>query len=234
MPLQIGFSYAPPEGKYLRYGQAVREAAARLGLEIEAFDLWENAAAAQTIDGIVFTGGGDIAPERFGKGDQIGLCKDVNPERDDHEFGVWETARGRRLPVLGICRGAQLTNVAYGGDLLTQIPAPRAHARTTAGEDARHAVVTQPGTLIARLAAAEDAEVNSSHHQAVDKLAKPFAITARADDGTVEAFEWADPAGKPFLLAVQWHPERMNQAEPLAGLVFDHFLIAANTNAEKR
>jgi gamma-glutamyl-gamma-aminobutyrate hydrolase PuuD len=225
MPIRIGISYAPQSGPYPRYIEATQSAATRLGLDVEVIDLWRRHEEAARVDGIIFTGGGDIAPERFGKADEAEQCEGIKPQRDDHEFRVYDVAHERELPILGICRGEQLLNVAFGGTLITDIPVARDHVKQN-GVDARHAISTVAGSIVARLAAADRAEVNSSHHQAVDRLAEPFVVTARASDGTIEAFEWANPQGKPFLLAVQWHPERMDQSESLAGPIFELFLKA--------
>ena len=85
----------------------------------------------------------------------------------------------------------------------------------------------EASSLLATLSGGVKGEVNSSHHQAIDRIAADFTVTARADDGTVEAYEWSQPEGKPYLLAVQWHPERMGGNEPLAGPLFERFVEAA-------
>jgi putative glutamine amidotransferase len=230
MRVRIGLSYAPPQAPYPRYVEAVRDAAARLGADVEIVDLWSNRERARDIDAIIFTGGEDVAPERYGKGSERGRCGEIRPDRDEHEFGLVDIARERALPMLGICRGTQLLNVAYGGSLITDIDTAKDHTKTAPGVDGRHDVIVQETSLIGQLAGAARSNVNSSHHQAVDRLAEPFAITARsAEDEIVEAFEWARPHDKPFLLAVQWHPERMNQSEALAGPVFETFLKAVQS-----
>jgi putative glutamine amidotransferase len=225
MTIRIGISYAPQSGPYPRYIEATRSAAVRLGLDVEAIDLWSRFEEDARVDGLIFTGGGDIAPERFGKADEAIRCEGIKTQRDEHEFALCEMARARELPILGICRGEQLLNVCFGGTLITDIPTARDHVKQN-GDDARHAISAVEGSIVARLAGGACAEVNSSHHQAVDHLAGAFAVTARAADGTIEAFEWDEPGGKPFLLAVQWHPERMDQAESLAGPIFELFLKA--------
>ena len=232
MALRIGLSYAPANEKpYPRYVEALRGAAARMGIEIETIDLWSNPDAATSVDGVLFTGGEDVAPERFGKGNERARCGTIREDRDEHEFRVLGEARKRELPLLGICRGLQLLNVAYGGSLITDIATAAEHTKK-AGVDAQHGVaVTEKASLVRMLAGADRGHVNSSHHQAVDRLAEPFVVTARsANDDLVESFEWKDGAGKPFLLAVQWHPERMQQSEPLAGPVFERFLAASRAS----
>jgi len=226
IPIRVGISYAPQSGPYPRYIEATQSAAARLGLDVEVIDLSARPEEAATIDGIIFTGGGDVAPARFGKDDELGRCEGIKLSRDDHEFRLCEIACARELPILGICRGEQLLNVHFGGTLITHIATASDHVKNAGGEDAEHEITTVPGSVVAQSASAERAEVNSSHHQAVDRLAEPFVATARANDGTIEAFEWAEPEGKPFLLAVQWHPERMNQSDALAGPIFEQFLKA--------
>ncbi|MGA3038250.1 MAG: gamma-glutamyl-gamma-aminobutyrate hydrolase family protein [Vulcanimicrobiaceae bacterium] len=226
MTIRIGISYAPQTGPYPRYIEAVRSAAARLALDVDVIDLWGHPEEVVRVDGIIFTGGGDVAPDRFGKADEIDQCEGIKLPRDDHEFAMCTTATERELPILGICRGEQLLNVHFGGTLVTHIATANDHVKREDGADAYHPIVTVPGSEIARLASAERADVNSSHHQAVDRLAEPFVVTARAGDGTVEAFEWAEPDGKPFLLAVQWHPERMDQSDAMAGPIFEQFLKA--------
>lgn len=231
MRLRVGISYGPERGPYPHYAAAARAAGERLGIDVEAVDLSDGSTSPDTVDAIVFTGGGDIAPERFGKGDESDRVEGVDAARDELEFGLLQAARDRELPILGICRGAQLINVGFGGDLVTHIDHADAHVKTAAGKDARHDVVVSDGSLIGRLSGAGRARVNSSHHQAVGRLAEPFAVTALAEDGTVEAYEWAQPGGKPFLLAVQWHPERMDQKEKLAGPLFERFLQAVTDSA---
>lgn len=231
MALRIGMSYAPDDAPYPRYAEALRSAAERTGIEIETIDLWRNRDAITSVDAVLFTGGEDIAPERFGKSNERALCGTIREDRDEHELRVVDEARKRELPMLGICRGLQLLNVAYGGSLITDIATAAEHTKN-AGADARHdVVVTEKASLVRVLAGADRGHVNSSHHQAVDRLAEPFVVTARsANDDLVESFEWKDGAGKPFLLAVQWHPERMQQSEPLAGPVFERFLAASRAS----
>jgi len=221
---RIGISYGPERGPYPHYAAAVRAAADRLKLDVETVDLSDPRATPKSLDGIVFTGGGDINPERFGKGDEADRVSGVDDDRDSFEFRLLEAAQSRELPIFGICRGAQLINVGFGGDLITHIPNASAHVKTQDGKDARHEISVRKNSLIGNLTSEKRAHVNSSHHQAVGRLADAFKPTAQADDGTVEAFERADETGKPFLVAVQWHPERMQQDEPLAGSLFELFL----------
>ena len=223
---RIGLSYAPPKNPYPRYVEAVKAAAVRLGLDIDLVDLWEHPESAESVDGVIFTGGADISPHWYGKTEEVDRCGELDLPRDEHELDLFKRVKERVLPVLGICRGAQLVNVAFGGTLITDIPHASDHVRRSDKTDARHGVAVREGSLIAEIGGTTRTEVNSSHHQAVDRLADAFVATARADDGTIEAYEWAQSPGKPFFLAVQWHPERMDQSESLAGPLFDCFLSA--------
>ena len=119
---------------------------------------------------------------------------------------VWE----RELPVLGVCRGLQLINVTLGGNLVQDLGiAGDGMHEANAGIDKQHEVRLEEGSLLARVVGRSSGEVNSAHHQAVDRLGQGLRVNCYAEGGTIEGIEWSAPAGRPFLLAVQWHPERM-------------------------
>lgn len=177
-----------------------------------------------TLDGLLLTGGEDVAPALYGEAPHPALG-DVDPRRDQLEAGLLEAARERGIPVLGICRGIQLINAAMGGtlwqDLASQRPEGLSHNQV-AGRTARtHAITTTPGTRVAAAAHDGTFEVNSFHHQAIRRLAPGLVATATAPDGIIEAVEGAP--GAPWLLAVQWHPEEFH-AESVA---VDRGLFAA-------
>src|SRR5580658_9701363 len=143
MTIRIGISYAPPSGPYPRYVEATKNAATRLGLNIEVIDLSAHPEEANSVDGIMFTGGGDVAPARFGKAAETDRCEGIELPRDDHEFQLCEIAGARALPILGICRGEQVLNVHFGGTLITHIATANDHVKID-GEDRRHAIATVP------------------------------------------------------------------------------------------
>ena len=130
--------------------------------------------------------------------------------------------RARRLPILAICRGIQILNVALGGtlyqDLGSERPGPVAHT----GDDSRHTVRVEPGSLLERTLGARAATVNSRHHQAIRDLAPGLRAVAWAEDGVIEAVEAADAAA-PWTLAVQWHPEDLTERA-----LFDGFARAVS------
>ena len=161
------------------------------------------------LDGILFTGGGDIAVERYG-----GILHDkltgIDEKRDSTEIYLVQEAIGIKKPFLGICRGFQLVNVALGGTLYEDIhdlyPNAIKHDfdSKTQRQVLAHPVTVEPGSQTAKYLGEVSIKVNSLHHQGIMKLASPLKATAKAPDGLVEALELP---GYSFGIAVQWHPE---------------------------
>lgn len=166
------------------------------------------AAALQGVRGLVLTGGEDVAPERYGATPHARLG-DVDPVRDAAELALITEARRRRVPILAICRGIQILNVALGGTLYQDLDTERPSAVPHSGESS-HTVRLEPGSLLERTLGAREATVNSSHHQAIRDLAPGLKAVAWADDGLIEAAEPADPSA-PWMMAVQWHPEDLTE-----------------------
>jgi putative glutamine amidotransferase len=168
----------------------------------------------KTIDGLIMTGGADIHPCFYG---QIVLerCGEIDEERDRFEVELIHGARGRDLPFLGICRGLQVLNVALGGtlyqDLSYRAGTDPAHmsSRERRGEPA-HGVAITPGSHLAAIIGARELPVTSTHHQVIRDLAPGLTVSAVAPDGVIEGIEGP---GR-FLIAVQWHPERMARRHP--------------------
>jgi putative glutamine amidotransferase len=227
MKLHIGLSYAPESNpKYGRYAIALRRAAAALGYEITVSDLSEHSELISEIDGIVFTGGADVAPELYGKPELRVQCDEIDPKRDKNEMEFAGEADRLKLPILGICRGLQLLNVHYGGTLIADLEkfGKRDHTKID-GNDRRHEVHLEPGKLVKKISGEADCNVTSAHHQAINDLAPGMTISAKSsEDNVIEAIEWEDQSGKPYFLAVQWHPERMEYDEHLSGPLFESYL----------
>jgi putative glutamine amidotransferase len=233
MKLTIGLSYAPASNpKYQNYRNALTKAAQALEYEIEVVDLTSDPGRAAEMDGIVFTGGADIQPARYGKQAEERLCTEIDEERDQKEFEIAEIAERESTPVLGICRGLQLLNVHRGGTLITDLETfGGAMHKKVEGNDTRHTVKVEPGSYLKRILREATGEINSAHHQAVERIGEGLVASARAEqDGTIEALEWADATGRPFFLAVQWHPERMDFEERFAGRLFETFVWEAAAN----
>ncbi|WP_306796287.1 gamma-glutamyl-gamma-aminobutyrate hydrolase family protein [Nocardia sp. XZ_19_369] len=155
------------------------------------------------LDGLVLTGGADVAPARYGAREHA--LTYTRPDRDESEFELVALARAARLPVLAVCRGMQVVNVALGGTLVQHLPDVVGHAEHsgTVGGFTVTEVVTVAGSKVAAIAGPQ-VKANCHHHQAIDVLATELVATAHATDGTIEAAETADG---PFLVGVQWHPE---------------------------
>ncbi len=238
MKLTIGLSFAPQDNpKYDWYRKALERVAQVLDYEIEIIDL-SKIGNADDVDGVLFTGGADVDPARYGKQSEMALCGEIDESRDQTEFRIAEEAEKNGTPVFGICRGMQLLNVHRGGTLITDIESfGGASHRKVDGFDARHNVRIEPGSYLRRVLGETESEVNSAHHQAVERVGDGLTASARAqNDGTIESLEWADATGKPFFLAVQWHPERMEFSENFAGRIFETFLweCAANKMVKHR
>ena len=157
------------------------------------------------VAGLVLTGGEDVDPARYGAAPHP-MLGDTDSGRDAMELALIAAARQRGLPILAICRGIQILNVALGGtlyqDLLSERPGPIDHANETSC----HGLEVAPDSRLFRTIGMQRGSVNSRHHQAVRDLAPGLVATAWADDGVIEAAEPA-MAGEPWMLAVQWHPE---------------------------
>ena len=177
-------------------------------------------------DGLLLTGGGDVHPNSYGNNDAQAQTKDTDERRDKFEFSLIDRALARTLPILGICRGTQSMNVHLGGTLYFDLEAA-GFARHTEkdGKENRHQVKIESRSPLESFAGVDSGDVNSSHHQGADKVGKGLRVSGRSEDGVIEALEWANPEGQPFLLLVQWHPERMKDTyNPLAEKVGRIFL----------
>jgi len=162
-------------------------------------------------DGLLLTGGEDIHPSWYGA-DPSPLLSPPSSERDLLELALFAVARQRGLPILGICRGIQLVNVALGGTLFQDLPSERPgsvdHSPPGLRNIRSHPVRIHPGSRVAAALDATSITVNSFHHQAIKDLAPGLVATAWSDDGLIEAVE-SGPATS-WILAVQWHPEEMH------------------------
>ena len=198
-----------------RYAKALRERGA------DVIVLEPGAEIPADIDGVLFSGGGDVAPERYGEIDSDGVCENVIPERDELELSLARRALADDRPILGICRGFQLVNVALGGKLAMDVKGHQA----TGDEVVAHVVSANGPSKIAAISGTTPMRVNSRHHQAVtpDRLAPGLRATVM-HDGLVEAFE---SDRHRWVVGVQWHPERTAEVDAAAVRIFDAFVAEA-------
>ncbi|GHV43973.1 peptidase C26 [Synergistales bacterium] len=218
------------ESVYVSYPQYVSkvEKAGGIPLDIPHYaDDASVAALAKKLDGILFIGGEDIDPRYYAE--PMDGSKDIVAERDDLEIKLFENFYKARKPILGICRGLQLINVFFRGSLIQDIPKEAEasgkpylnHTRNDAKNEAVHKVNTVSGTRLAGLLG-DGFGVNSLHHQATRRPGDGLLVSAYSEDGLIEGLEHSD---YPFLIGVQWHPERLSEAPHFK--LFEAFIAAS-------
>jgi putative glutamine amidotransferase len=188
----------------------------------------------EALDGLLLTGGVDVNPARYGQ--ERGPETDAPDDpRDRMECELLAEALRRRIPVLAICRGLQLMNVHLGGTLHQHLDSSPVHVKRRTPDDlprqhpAAHSVVVDGGTRLASIIGSGGHEVNSRHHQAVDRLGRDLKISARSADGVVEGLELGSA---PFVVAVQWHPEDRIEISAADRKLFEAFAAAAREPAK--
>lgn len=178
---------------------------------------WE--ADLRTLRGLILTGGNAIDPRLYGQ-ENLGLCRVVIPHRDDLELEALRYCQERGLPVLGVCRGMQFLNVAYGGSMVQDLPITSVEHDAAEAASRFHDIEVLRDTLLSEITGAHTAlRVNSRHHQGltVAHLAPGLRLSAIAPDGVVEGLE---ASGEQFLMGVQFHPEYAEETPRVAG-IFD-------------
>ncbi len=184
-------------------------------------------AFADALDGILLSGGADIDPRHFGE-DPHPKMGPIDPERDEFELALVRAALQAGTPLLAICRGIQVLNVAAGGTLYQDIPSQLAgaikHRQDAPAYHATHRIAVERHTKLAGMVGTGDVFVNSFHHQAVRDVAPGLVVSARASDGVVEGVESGRDT---FVVGVQWHPESMVDASPAMLEIFSAFVAEA-------
>jgi len=162
---------------------------------------------------LLLTGGDDIFPEFYNDWEDGKDHSQYKPERDGFEFKLFDFALNNSLPVLGVCRGLQLMNVRLNGSLISDIESIRGtnHKKISDEEDRVHTVTVFDKSLLHEVINETNGNINSSHHQSIDRLGEGLMVSAKADDGIIEAIEWSDKSSKQFFMGIQWHPERMKE-----------------------
>ena len=190
-------------------------------------------------DGILFTGGDDVDPRLYAKRLPRKLARTVTVAdggRDLRELILVDEAFRQRKPVFGICRGIQIINVALGGTLVVdirhEIPGALRHQQMAKKSQIVHQARLTGDSMLARITRKQNLGVNSTHHQAVGRVAEPLRVTAQSDDGVVEALELKADAAHllPYFMTVQFHPERLAPRYPEHQALFDSFVRACMIN----
>ena len=215
-PPRIGITTSPRRGDdyYIPYRRAVEAVGA------QPVDLPPGTRALPELDGLLLPGGWDVDPALYGEkpGPEVGP---IDRELDDTELRLFALAREQRLPVMGICRGQQVINVAMGGSLVQHLEGHE--VRSFGRSHLAHEIEIDPRSELGRASGESNLRVNSLHHQAIDKLAPGLVETARGQDGTVEAVETSDG----LIVAVQCHPEELTADLPWARNLFERFVERA-------
>jgi len=188
----------------------------------------------ETLDGLLLSGGEDVHPSFYGEAVQE-RCGSIDEGRDRFEIGLTRAALARGLPVLAICRGMQVLNVACGGTLYQDLAyRPRTESHHTGVREDRarriHAVRILPGTRLREILGLAEASVTSTHHQVIREVAPNFRPAAVAPDGVLEGMEKAEG---PLALAVQWHPERLALADAAQLNLFRALVEASASRAPR-
>lgn len=223
--------------RVIRYQDALQEC----GLEVRVVSPRDQSESdverwMEGVQGLVLSGGGDIDPEH-GASEPHPTVGDTDPERDRLEHAAFHFAWERDLPVLAICRGMQVMNWALGGTLHADIDALvepqgklKLHRQTEYGKERHevgHPIDVLPGTRLAEAMGAGTLDVNTLHHQALDRVADPLRVNAVSPDGIVEGVEAPD---RPFVVGVQYHPECMFRHHPHHLKLFEAFARAVATD----
>lgn len=189
-------------------------------------DLKDAILCLDSCSGLILTGGPDVHPFYYNK-DWDTLRCEMDLKRDTLEFELIKRAMSLKIPILGICRGQQILNIGLGGSLYVDIPqdyGTKVEHRCQNPDTCFHSIHILRGSLLYQICGVENGTVNTNHHQGIELLSDQFIVSAISPDSFPEAIEWKNPKGKPFLLAVQWHPERMNQDNPLSNKIALRFL----------
>ncbi|MGW2748474.1 gamma-glutamyl-gamma-aminobutyrate hydrolase family protein [Streptomyces sp. NPDC001450] len=204
--------------------RALIEAVWRAGGEPAGIHPAESDVAARLarFDGVLLPGGGDLAPQCYGAATTHGSVYDVDELQDTFDLQVARHALDSGLPLLAVCRGLQVVNVALGGSLEQDMGGPEHEHRHLV-----HPVRIRRGTLLEQATGAEKADASCYHHQRVDHLGQGLTVTATAADGTVEGLEL--PGAQGWFTAVQWHPEDTAHEDPAQQNLFDALVSAART-----
>jgi len=234
--MRIGLTYTGTEEKHQNYINWLKGYTVNSTLEIITLSATQNNAyELEHLDGLVLSGGVDTHPAFYkGQSGYPNAPEEYDQARDVFEIALFNKSQLLQLPVLGVCRGMQLINCTLGGDLVQDIGDERNKIHRFDKNDKAHGLQVESNSLLYTITGAERTVVNSAHHQALNRLGEGLQINCLSDDGIIEGVEWIDKTNKPFLLCIQWHPERMYKFQ-LAGTavsknIRDRFIEAVHSS----
>lgn len=181
--------------------------------------------------GLILSGGADINPNYYDYEGDTSLCGTIDGHRDSLELNALEYAIQNNKPILGICRGLQLINVYQGGSLFIDLPTEKEGDvihRCEAKDACFHSIRNPDQEFLFTICGTNKGQVNSNHHQGILKLGKDLLPIAYSEDSLIEAISWTQNVQHPFMVAVQWHPERMNSRNPYSTSIGRSFIEAVN------
>ncbi|MBI9038968.1 MAG: gamma-glutamyl-gamma-aminobutyrate hydrolase family protein [Bacteroidales bacterium] len=229
--IKIAISKAKPEEYYVQYENWLKATDST----IECVDMYHIRLDSalmifENCDGLLLTGGPDVFPGRYDQAFDTSRCGEIDYKRDTLEFALIKKALELKMPILGVCRGEQILNIAMGGSLIVDIPTDFDTSIIHRCEDTyncEHDIIVVKNSLLNKICQTGFYFSNSNHHQAVNELADCFVASAFTHDSLIEAIEWKKPEGKSFLIAVQWHPERLSSDNTLSYPIAERFLEEA-------
>ncbi|RTL59532.1 MAG: gamma-glutamyl-gamma-aminobutyrate hydrolase family protein [Sphingobacteriales bacterium] len=230
--MKIGLSYTDDDIKHQNYTEWLAEGGVDV---IKLYEKENDPKEIEEYDALVLSGGIDIHPEFYNSGNTVypHAPKKFYEKRDEFEIALFKYSQQANKPVLGICRGLQLINCFYNGTLVQDLGQEKNNIHKAAvvnhiQKDKVHGVDIESGTILYEILNGERFAANSAHHQAIDKLGTGLKANCYSDDGLIEGIEWEKAGQKPFLLGVQWHPERMYkfglEKSPLSKAIRSRFI----------
>jgi putative glutamine amidotransferase len=226
--VRIGLSKAYPADSYANYYTWISSLdSTATSLDLYNMPIDSALKLFRNCSGLLLTGGTDINPALYDDSVNAYRCSTIDDYRDLLELRLIDSAMSWGMPILGVCRGHQMLNVAFGGSLIIDIPTDFDTTVSHRCQDANacyHVVDLDTGSMLSGITGLMSGTVNSNHHQGIKVLSPELRIVAYAADSLPEAVEWADASGKQFLMGVQWHPERLGNENPLSGKIGEKFL----------
>jgi putative glutamine amidotransferase len=229
--ITIGISKGAPEKYYGNYSKWLKTADSTVVcLDLYHMPIDSALMLLESCSGLLLSGGPDVHPAYYNMAEDTAKCGDIDHFRDSLEFALIDKAITMDLPILGICRGLQIFNISQGGSLYADIPADLDTMVTHRCPDTYncfHNVRVEKGSGLHFISGVSSGTTNSNHHQGIRRIGDGLAPIARTDEGLIESIEYKNRVEKPFFLAVQWHPERMETNNPLSLPLANQFLKAA-------